>query len=440
VALWRRQQRRTFQGVPVDGSAYIPTRSGVGRYGHVVVNEEQSLTHSGVWAARRIRADLVSTMPADVFRDLDYGDGGHPVPTVQPKTGIMVDPGGREWDFHDWIWASNWELDGSGNCIGIIRERTGVKTPYYPEGLPSIIELQDSRDCSVQSYQGKKVYKIGGVVYQPSQIYHEKQYPVAGSPVGLSPLIYAAASIGEWLSLQKYGLDWFTGGGVPKAWMRHTSKRLSGPERDQAKQWYAETIRNGDLMVTGHDWEYNMIQAEEAGMEWLQGRRFGLLDIARFYGVPADLIDAAVQGQSITYANITQRNLQFLTMHLGPMVIRREKSLNKLLPAPRYMKFNTKALLRLDPESQQQILRSQLETWQLTLAEVRELDDRRMLTGAQIAEMQRLYGHPTIGQPNPPSPAAPPGPAIPPANTPDKTSATASLDAAAGGEAAWLAA
>src|SRR3954464_9629448 len=137
-----------------------------------------------------------------------------------------------------WMWASQHSLDMAGNAIGIIRERNAVRTPYYPEGLPSIIELQDHRDCAVQIHKGKKVYKIAGRVYQPNEVYHERQYPLAGSPVGLSPILYAAASVGEYLSLQQYGLDWFAGGGVPKAWMRHTTKRLAGPERDQAKQWY----------------------------------------------------------------------------------------------------------------------------------------------------------------------------------------------------------
>jgi len=35
---------------------------------------------------------------------------------------------------------------------------------------------------------------------------------------------------------------------------------------------YHDTIQNGDLMVTGNRLGYNMIQAEQAGMEWLEGR------------------------------------------------------------------------------------------------------------------------------------------------------------------------
>jgi HK97 family phage portal protein len=418
MSMWRTQRRQTraFQGVPVKAVDMIPGRSSGGKHGTVRVNQDTAGTHSGVWAATRIRADMLSTFPTDVYRDLDFGDG--PIPTVQAKSSIMVDPGGTDWDFVDWMWASQRDLDMAGNAIGIIRERSGFQTRYYPQGLPSVIELQDTRDCSVVYYKGKLQYRISGRLYKPFEVYHERQYPVSGSPIGLSTLQYAAKSIGEYLTLQDYGLSWFESGGVPKAWMKHTTKRLDAAERDTAKQWYQDTIRNGDLMVTGNDWEYNMIQSEQAGMEWLNGRRFGLLDIARFFGIPADMIDAAVSGQSVTYANITQRNLQFLIMNLGPIVARREKNLTKLLPTPRYMKFNTNALLRMDPENQQQILRSKLETWQITNAEARELEDRRKLQPEQVAEMVKLYGRPVASGQLPPAPPAAPKPE--PAKTPAK--------------------
>lgn len=400
--MWRsartvaRPTRREFTGPPADdyqnfAGVQIPNRSGGGLQGAVHVTEDKAMRHSGVWAALRLRADLVSTFPVGVFRDFDG------LCLEMPKPPIMVDPGGIEWDFVDWMWASQRDLDLAGNVVGIIRARNGISTPYYPDGLPALIELQDTRICSVIKHKGQTLYRIGAKTYQPGEIYHEKQYPISGAPVGASPLIYAAASVGEYLSLQQYGLDWFAGGGVPKAWMKNTVKRLQDKEREGAKSWYEDTIRNGDLMVTGNDWEYNMIQAEQAGMEWLEGRRSGLLDISRFFGVPADLIDAAISGQSITYANMTQRNLQFLIMNLGPAVIRREKNLTKLLPQPRYVKLNTDALLRLDPLARQQMIRSRLETWQATNSEARELEDLPPLNAAQLMEMQTIYGRPLAG-------------------------------------------
>ena len=121
------------------------------------------------------------------------------------------------------------------------------------------------------------------------------------------------------------------------------------------------------------------------------------VDICRFFDTPADMVDANPGGASITYANITQRNLDYLIHHLGPTVVRREKNLSKLLPTPRYVKLNTSALLRMDDASRQKVLRSQVESWLLTNTEARELENRPALTPQQMAEMQTIYGAPTIG-------------------------------------------
>lgn len=394
-------QRREFTGLAGfanSAGALIPGRSSVGRHGAVLVNEDRGLRHSGVWAATRIRADLVSTFPLHIQRDM--GDRSLDMP-ISP---IFINPGGHGWTLKQWMWASQHDLDYVGNAVGLITARNGVKTPFYPEGLPAEIQLQDTRVCSLIRHKGVMTWRIDGKMYDPKDVYHERQYPWSGTPIGLSPLVYAAASIGEYLSLQQYANNWFGNGGVPKAWMKNTVKRLGDTERDAAKQWYHDTIQNGDLMVTGNDWEYNMIQAEQAGMEWLEGRRFGLGDIARFFGVPSDLIDAAVSGQSITYANISQRNLEFLIFHLGPAVIRREEMLTNLLPQPRYVKLNTDGLLRLDPQTRQMLLASQLSTWQITNDEARDLDNKPPLTDAEIERMTEIYGKPKVGGSGPPTP------------------------------------
>jgi HK97 family phage portal protein len=395
--MWSRspapQARRDFTGVAGWGTALgvqIPSRTGVGKHGKVNVTEAKALTHSAVWACLRTRADLVSTFPADVLRDFAG------TPLEMPKPPIMVDPGGLQWDFVDWMWASQRDLDLSGNVVGLIRERNGIKTRYYPDGLPSRIELCDTRGCSVITHKGQIKYRVDGKIYEPWEVYHERQYPLSGSPVGLSPLVMAAATIGEQLSMQQYGLDWFSGGGIPKAWMQNTGKRLGSEEREAAKTWYRDTVENGSIMVTGKDWEYNMIQAEQAGMEWINGRQFGIPEICRFFGVPPEMIHGAVSGQQVTYANVTQANLQFLIMNLGPAVQRREKALTKLLPEPRYVKLNTDALLRMDPVAREQIIRSRLETWTLTNREARDLENQAPLSAADMAEMQEIYGKPKI--------------------------------------------
>lgn len=398
-----RQQR--FFGI-TGAEDLIPGRlTGGGRTvaGQVVTNDK-SLRHSVVWACTALRASLLSTFPLDQYRDVQG------VKTEWPyKPPILTDPGGLGVDIVDWMSMTQRDLDMCGNTVGLIVERNSARNRYYPDGLPSRVELQPASTCSYVKFPDKPAaWRIGGKLYDLRDVYHERANPVAGFELGLPTVLYAALSLGEALSMQDFGLNWFANGGIPKARMRNTAKRLDGAGISTAKQWYADTVRNGDLLVMGSDWEYDLIQAQTAGTEFIEGRKMSAADICRFFDTPGDLVDVSTQGSAITYANITQRNLQFLIYHMGPTVQRREKALSKMLPEPRYVKLNTDALLRMDPETRANVLKANIDARLTTNSEARRLDDKQPLTQAEIDEFTKIYGPPktlTGGAPKPGGPA-----------------------------------
>jgi integrase len=81
-----------------------------------------------------------------------------------------------------------------------------------------------------------------------------------------------------------------------------------------------------------------------------------------------------------------------LIMQLGPAVTRREKNLSKLTAAPRFVKLNTNALLRMDPLNKAKAIDVALKNGSLTIDEGRALDDRPPLTPEQIEQFLTLYG------------------------------------------------
>lgn len=386
MSMWRPRQRRDTGLSTVQGPL-VPSRAPNGR-GLVNVTPDSALRHSAVWACLRVRADLISTFPLDTFRK--HGD----IDVEVSKPPVLVDPGGKHWPYMHWMWASQFELDRTGNVVGLITERNAL-------GLPAKIELQPG---PVSCYQTRAMpehkYRIDGKEYTPDKVWHERQFPVPGLPVGLSPIAYAAWTLQEQLTMQQFALDWFGSGvGVPKAHLKNTKKTLdAGPQNNEArrvKDRYMATVGNGDVFVTGNDWEIDFTQGQQAGMEWLEGRRFGLPEVSRYFGVPVDLIDAAISAPgSITYQSALQRNLQFLVINLNAPIIRRETALSTLLPRPRFVKLNTAALLRMDPETQATVIASRIQSRTLTVTEARELYNLPPLTPAQEEEFARLMGGP----------------------------------------------
>lgn len=369
-----------------SASALIPARTSAGPYGTAAVNSDSALRHSAVWACVRIRADHISTLPCDVFRRV----GGVQVEVTKPP--VLRQPGGDRVRYLEWMYSSQVDLDRSGNAFGIIVARTG-------QGLPAQIALQPAAATTVRVRDGRVQYRFGATAYRSSpsewfdqdEVWHEKQYTVPGLPVGLSPVAYAAWSIGEFLSIQDFALTWFGGGGVPRGHLRNRNQTMSPATAAAVKERFKATVTSGDVFVTGSDWEYNMLQAEQTGAEWIEAKKFGVTDIARYFNCPADLIDAAVSGSSVTYANVTQRNLQFLVHNLGPTVIRREDALTQLLPQPQFVKLNTDALLRMDPQTRAATLRTQIESRTRAPSEARALDNLPPFTEAQLAEFDRLF-------------------------------------------------
>jgi HK97 family phage portal protein len=375
-----------------SASELIPARPSMSK-GQVTVTNDTALRHSAVWACLRLRANMISTLPLDVYR---RALGIQVEVTPSP---FFTQPSGPNVSMHEWRYSTQFDLDRAGNSFGIIRERDRYN-------LPSRIDLVALGDVSVVA-KGADItgYRIAGKGYPPEQVWHEKQYTVAGLPVGLSPVAHAAWAIGEYLSIQDFALEWFGRGAIPAAELKNTARVLKPAEVVTAKQTFNASVKSGELFVHGSDWEYRPIQAENMGTAWLDAKRYGIADVARFFDCPGDLIDAEVSTGHITYASITQRNLQFLIMNLQPAITRREDAFTSLTPRPQYVKLNTDALLRMDPSARAQVIKTQIDGRWLAPSEARALEDRPPFTEEQYVEFERLFATrrvtETVGAPGP---------------------------------------
>lgn len=375
MSLWRRRTQPTAE-------QFVAERTG-GRVDPAYVTTDQARRHSAVWACLRLRADLVSTMPIDAYRKVSGID------VEIPKPPMLITPGGDKVDINEWRFSSQQDLDSVGNTFGIISAKNA-------NGLPARIDLVPTGEVSVQGKGGEiKSFQICGQKYAPDQVWHEKQYTISGVPVGLGPIGYAAATIASGLSAQRFAANWFTSGGVPAAILKNTAKTLSAAEADLAKQRFNAAMASNGVFTTGADWDYKMVAVPANQANFIEMMQYSVVDIARFLGCPADLIEAAVSGQSVTYANITQRNLQFLIMNLQPTMTRRETAWSRWLPRPQYVKLNPDALLRMDPATRTEVIGKRLASRTLTNSEARALENQSPLTEEQIAEFDKIYGPPT---------------------------------------------
>ena len=344
-----------------------------GRAGRGGVSQERALRQSAWWACLRLRADIESMMPVDAFRRRD----GYDVEVTKPDLLVEPMPG---VDITEHFYSSRVDLDRYGNSVAVITARNAL-------GLPAALDLAPMGETTAQM-KGRRIvgWKICGELFTPDQIWHERQYTVGGWPLGLSPLAYAAWTVNGYLSAQEFMLDWFGGGARPSGTLKNTNQTLTRKQREDAKASFKASVENGDIFVTGSDWEWTPAEQDAQSSGWLEGQNASNLDVCRYLGVPGDMIDVQAGGTSITYANITQRNLQFLITNMAAAINRRERKWSTALPRPRFVKLNTDALLRMDPESREKVLLARVAGQTLAPSEARALDNLPPFTDEQLAE------------------------------------------------------
>lgn len=350
-------------------------------YGTTTISADTALRSSAVWACCRLRADLLSTLPLNTYRMV----GKMQVEAGRPA--FLDDPAADGFGIEDWLYSSQVDLDRSGNAFGLIVARDAL-------GNPAVVELSPLARVSIVG-NGPQItgYRIGGKPYEPRDVWHERQFTIPGVPLGLSPIAYAAMSIGGYLSAQQFGLDWFGNGTIPSGRLKNTARTVNPTEAAVIKDRYKAAVASRDIFVHGTDWEFNAEQVTANESQFLETMQYGIQDIARFFGVPGDMIDAPAESSAkITYANITQRNLQFLVMNLGPTITRRERALSRAIVRPRFVKFDTEAFLRLDPQTLATMLGGQITSRQLAPSEARAISNRMPFTADQIEEFNVLFG------------------------------------------------
>jgi hypothetical protein len=272
----------------------------------VRVSVDSAMKMSAMWACLRLRADLVSTMPLEVIRTV----GGIDVQAA--STPFLDDPEGQRLRRRGLAvlvadrarphrqQRRHHPRDRRLRAAGDRRARPDVAGPDPRQG-------PDDHEVAHRQ-QGLRA----------RDIWHERQFTLPGIPLGISPVAQAMLTLGGYLSAQQFGLDWFANGRIPAGKLKNTEKTVSSRAAKVIKDRFKAAVENRDLFVHGKDWEYDLISVQDGESQFIEAQRFGIADVARFMGTPGDLIDADTGSTAkITYANITQRHLQYLLIHLG---------------------------------------------------------------------------------------------------------------------------
>ena len=184
-------------------------------------SQERALRLGPVYAATRLLADSVASLPLKTYRVDGENRLRAPVPDLFRKPAAV---GGR----YDWLHRCMTSLTLRGNAYGLV-------VAWGPDGWPSQIEWLHPDDVFVEdNLAPTPVWFYKGRRLEDGQMFHIPAFTVPGQILGLSPIAYFATTTEAGLLANQFGRDWFANGSTPSARAATIYSKLR-PRRNSAR-------------------------------------------------------------------------------------------------------------------------------------------------------------------------------------------------------------
>lgn len=388
----------TFAEPPVPAFLGAPTGSSSST--SVSRNPDAALTVPTVWACVGLLANAVSMLPLETYRRSDVG-----VPRRDKDPLIITEPADRMTQ-SEWLHMLMVSMLLRGNAYGLITARD-------PDTLmPTQVSLLNPDKIRISvADNGRPIYKIGSSeTDRYNEIWHVRGLTMPGSRLGLSPIAYAASAIGVDIHSRSFASGFFSAGAHPSS-ILSTNLPVNQDQARTIKDRFIAAVRGREPAVLGSGVTYTPIQVSPNESQFLETQQANVAQIARYFWIPPEMVGGS-GGNSMTYANVEQRSLDFLTYAVSFWLKRIEDAVAVLLPGTQYVRFNTAALLRTDAETQAKVDNMHLAGKTRTPSEFRERDGLPPMTDAQKveADMVPLTITPQGAAKALPALKAPPGP------------------------------
>lgn len=254
------------------------------------------------------------------------------------------------------------------NAFGLVRD-------VDSRGLPTQIELVDpSLVRQREVVGGVRQVNIEGTTHRMfpfGDLWHVAGETAGADGFGRSRLVDASNAIGTSLAAEDFGARFFTDSGIPPAILRPEVDPGPDVARAIKQAFLSATQGNREPVVLPKSTEYERIQVDPSDSQFIELLRWEVENTCRFWGVPPVMVYGAVSGSAITYANVTQADLQFLKDSLSWLFDAIEEELYYALPRPQKVMFDRDSLLKGDPMSTTQMLSTRLRDQTISVNEYR---------------------------------------------------------------------
>jgi HK97 family phage portal protein len=331
---------------------------------------EASLQSAAVWSSTNLVATVLANLPLDTYRRQPDG-------TAQPidNPPLVDDPGGEGYGAADWLYQYLMCRQLRGNVVGQLLgadRATGRPTQivlYHPD------EAYGWRD-----YQGVRHWTVAGRELNAAEmatLFHRRAYPMPGCVMGMSPVAYHFATIGQNVAATRFGLQFFLDSGHPSYVYRNSLEEIDQTKAAAVKERVmATTYGRREPLVMGKGWEKpEPLQVSPEDSQMLATQGYSAADCCRLFGPGLAEVLGYETGGSLTYSTRVDRATDLLTFTFDPHLTDLERMFTALLPPREFVRFNRSALLRMTTMERWRVYLMQLATKARVINEVRDDED-----------------------------------------------------------------
>lgn len=351
------------------------------------VTEETALQVSAVWACVRLLSETVASLPVTVYR------GDTEITSEANWVRRLIRQPNRFQTWVEFMETMMLNLSFRGNAYARINRIDGRVVSLTPL-MASQMEVAFLPDGSI-TYQYTQDGQVS--VFAQESIWHIKLY--GNGVIGMSPLAFAANSIGIALAAEKTTTKIYSNGAKPSG-VLSMDRLLTAEQRQMIRENFAGLTTGTDdrLLVLEMGAKFDPVSMSPQDIELLASRRFQVEDIARWFGVPSVLINDT-SGNTTWGSGIEQIVMGFYKLNLRPYLERIESSFERWLALETgyRIEFEFEGLLRTDLKSRLEGYRTGIAGSVITPNEARAIEGWPSLPGgddllAQInmAPVQRL--------------------------------------------------
>lgn len=327
----------------------------------VAVNEMTALNLASVWRCVNLIAGTIGTLPLKTYRTegdrkrrIDsWLDSPHPDMTPFSWTETLVAQialSGNDYLQHLY--------GGAGQLLGASPIPPNVVSMKVDPELGKIFGVTLANGSTVE-YTSVDVTHIPGFSYDGMR--------------GLSPIGVARESLGTALAGDKAAASIYKNGlllgGVISS--RQTLTKTQAAKVTDGLMAKTGSNHAGDIAFIPADITFSPWTMNPSDAQFLESRHFGIQEVARWFGVPQELLSES--GATSWGSGIQELVRGFARFCLATYTTRIEQKLSKLLPRGTFCEYDYSGLLQSSPSEEINLLIAQVAAGIITVDEARAI-------------------------------------------------------------------